>query len=237
MRSVEPFGIVAHRGVTRGMTENTVAAFHAAQALGLDAVELDVRLSRDRVALVHHNYYLDETAEHRVPLFTLDAAGLAIPRLRDVLDEFAGRLGLEIEIKGPELEAADVVADLLGRCRSAWDRMEVTSFEPAILQRVRARCPGLATALLFPQSEPWMGHDVIAYAALHRARGCGAAAVHLGADQLTDEVVATVRGGGVDAHAHSVNDDAALSLIARLGISWICTDQPERALAFRDAAR
>lgn len=233
MRKVAPFGIVAHRGVTTGMRENTVEAFRAAQALGVDAVELDVRLTRDRVPVVHHNYYLDETVRRPVPLFAVDASGAQVPRLRDVLEEFAGRLVLEIELKGPELEAADLAADVLAPYRGSWDAVEVTCFESAILQRVRVRCPGLATALLFPASEPWMGHDVVAYAALHRARGCGAAAVHLDPTQLTAEVVAAVRAGGMEVHAHTVNDDAALQLARSLEIPWICTDEPERALAFR----
>lgn len=235
MRRVDPFGIVVHRGVIAGARENTLEAFRASLAAGADAVELDVRLTRDRVPVVHHNYYLDETVARPVPLFAVDAAGLRVPRLRDVLEEFAGRLGLEIELKGPELEAADIAADVLSSYRSAWDRVEVTCFEPAILQRVRVRCPGLATALLFPPSEPWMGDDVVAYAALHRARGCGALAVHLGPRQLTAEVVGAVRAGGVDVHAHSVNDEAALRLARSLAIPWICTDEPERALAFRRA--
>lgn len=237
MRSVSPFGIVAHRGITAGMRENTVEAFRAARALGVDAVELDVRLTRDRVPVVHHNYYLDDTAPRPMPIFALDSAALRVPRLREVLDEFAGRLVLEIELKGPELEAADVVADVLASYRGSWDAVEITCFESAILQRVRVRCPGLATALLFPASEAWMGDDVVAYAALHRARGCGAAAVHLGPGQLTPDVVAAVRAGGVDVHAHSVDDDGALRLARSLEITWICTDEPERALAFRAALR
>lgn len=235
MRKVAPFGIVAHRGVTAGMRENTLEAFRAAHALGVDAVELDVRLTRDRVPVVHHNYYLDEKLARPVPVFATDAAGVQVPRLRDVLDEFAGRLVLEIELKGPELEAADIAADVLAPYRASWDAVEVTCFEPAILQRVRVRCPGLPTALLFPLSEPWMGHDVVAYAALHRARGCGAAAVHLAPTQLTIEVVATIREAGMDVHAHSVDDARALELTRSLEIPWICTDQPERALAFRRA--
>ncbi len=237
MRKIAPFGIVAHRGVSAGMRENTLEAFRAADALGVDAVELDVRLTRDRVPVVHHNYYLDQRVPRPVPVFATDAAAVQVPRLRDVLDEFAGRLVLVIELKGPELEAADIAADVLGPYRASWDAVEVTCFEPALLQRVRVRCPGLATALLFPVSEPWMGHDVVAYAALHRARGCGAAAVHLAPAQLTSEVVATIRDAGMEVHAHSVDDLAGLELTRSLGIPWICTDEPERALAFRRALR
>jgi len=75
--------------------------------------------------------------------------------------------------------------------------------------------------------------DVVAHAALHGARLAKADAVHLSPDQLSDDVAATIRTGGVEVHAHAVNDGAALELAARLGVPWICSDAPEQALAFR----
>src|SRR5258705_393861 len=47
--------IVGHRGVPALHQENTLAGFRHAVALGLDAIELDVRLTRDRRAIVFHD--------------------------------------------------------------------------------------------------------------------------------------------------------------------------------------
>ena len=52
---------MAHRGVPEGVPENTIRAFQRALELGADAIELDVRLSKDGVPVVFHNFYLDET--------------------------------------------------------------------------------------------------------------------------------------------------------------------------------
>ena len=41
---------------------------------------------------------------------------------------------------------------------------------------MREQCPGIATALLFPASEPWMRPDAVAYAALQHARQAEASA-------------------------------------------------------------
>jgi glycerophosphoryl diester phosphodiesterase len=241
------FQIVAHRGVTAAAPENTMAAFRRALELGIDAVELDVRLTRDHRPAVYHYYYLDDFTTGSGPIFHRTAADLGslrvrdrdgaanhpIPMLDDVLDEFAGRLGLEIELKGPEREAAEIVGPLLTRFRASWNKIEVTSFEPAILVDVRAKCRDIATALLFPQSEDWMRPDVVAYAALQRARLASADVVHLHPSQLNEEVVATIRAGGVEVHAHSVNDEGSLQLAVALGLPWICSDEPERAMVFR----
>lgn len=243
------FKVVAHRGVTASAPGNTMAAFRAALELGADAIELDVRLSSDGVPVVHHNWYIDEDATPPVPVYALTARQLRtekvtdarvemsrrhpIPALEEVLKEFAGKILLEIEMKGPEPEAAPRIASALGDFRGAWNSIEITSFQPSLLTSIRELCPGVATALLFPLSEAWMQLDVVAHAALQGARLAKAEAVHLSPDQLSDEVVATIRAGGVEVHAHAVNDQPALELAARLRIPWICTDEPEQALAFR----
>jgi glycerophosphoryl diester phosphodiesterase len=244
------FRIVAHRGVTAAAPENTMAAFRRALELGIDAVELDVRLTRDHRPAVYHYYYLDGFTTGSGPIFERTAADLEsvrvpdrdraashrIPMLNDVLDEFAGRLGLEIELKGPEPEAARIVGPLLARFRSSWNKIEVTSFEPAILGSLRAECRDVPAALLFPRSEDWMRPDVVAYAALQRARLASADAVHLHPSQLNKEVVATIRAGGVEVHAHSVNNESNLQLAIALDLPWICSDEPERAMVFRRTA-
>ena len=78
-----------------------------------------------------------------------------------------------------------------------------------------------------------MHEDVLAYAALHQASSARASAVHLHANQLTDGVVSRIRSGGVDVHAHSVNDQHALEHVASLQVTAICTDEPALAVAFR----
>lgn len=47
--------VVGHRGARAFAPENTLAAFDKAAELGCDMVELDVHLSRDGVAVVHHD--------------------------------------------------------------------------------------------------------------------------------------------------------------------------------------
>ena len=246
-RTTPRFKIVAHRGVTARAPGNTMAAFRAALELGADAIELDVRLSSDGVPMVHHNWYIDEAAT--VPIYGRTALQLRnekvtdpraeisgrhpIPTLDDVLNEFAGKISLEIELKGPEPEASPRLASALRDFRRDWGSFEITSFHPTLLTAIRELCPDVATAYLFPLSEAWMHLDVVAHAALHGARLANADAVHLSPDQLSDEVAATIRTGGVEVHAHAVNDRAALELAARLGVPWICSDAPEQALAFR----
>ena len=50
---------IAHRGGAALRPENTLAAFSAAIARGYDGAELDVQLSADGVAVVHHDFRLN----------------------------------------------------------------------------------------------------------------------------------------------------------------------------------
>lgn len=245
------FEIVAHRGVADGVPENTIAAFQRALELGADAVEMDVRLSKDGVPVVFHNFYLDETTDASGPMFERTFGELRevklrgeegergdqcrIPALREVLEIFAGCLGLEIEVKGPEPESSEVLATTLEPFRRSWDTMEVTSYEPALLLDIGQRCPGLATDLLQRRSEEWMKLDVVAYVAVQGARLAGARAVHLHPTQLSAEVVSAVRSAGIEVHSWDVNDVGRLDMIHQLGIPKFDTDDLKLALEFRES--
>jgi glycerophosphoryl diester phosphodiesterase len=240
-----PLQIVAHRGVTADAAENTLEAFRAAQSLGADAIELDVRLSADGIAVVYHYAYLEALTDGSGPIWQRrlaelrglcvgGRAGTRIPTLEEVLQEFAPTpLQIEIELKGPEPETVEVVGRLLETVRAAWPRVEVTSYEPALLAALAVRCRGLSTALLFPRSEAWMGLDVVAHLAVHRARQAAAGAVHLHPTQLGDDVVSCIRASGIAVHAWDVNTIADLELAVAFGLPMVCTDHPEQALRWR----
>jgi glycerophosphoryl diester phosphodiesterase len=242
------FEIVAHRGAPDGVPENTVTAFERAADLGADAIELDVRLSKDGVPVVFHNFYLDGKTEASgsisahmfAQLRELELVGggespdgRRIATFREVLEAFAGRLGLEIELKGPEPESSAIVAGELQRFRHLWDTMEVTSYEPALLLDIGRRCPGLATDLLQRRSEDWMKPDVVAYVAVQTGRLAGARAVHLHPTQLSAEVVRTVCTAGFEVHAWDVNDADSLHMMKQLDIPKFDTDDLRLALQFR----
>lgn len=241
------FNIVAHRGAHTELNENTLPAFQRAIELGADAVELDVRLTRDLVPVVYHYFYLEESAGLAGTVFNYtwdelqraqaqssdSAQNRRIPLFREVLEAIGGQIGLEIEIKGPEPECVDIIARVLQSHHHLWDSIELTSYEPALLLAMQERCPGLATDLLQPLSESWMKLDVVTHLAVHRSRLAHARAVHLHPTQLSSAVASSVRSAGIEIHAWDVNDDKALELTAELGIPRICTDRLRRALEFR----
>jgi glycerophosphoryl diester phosphodiesterase len=53
--------LINHRGLSPGFPENTLAAFKNSVALGVDAIELDLRGSRDGIPVVMHDPTVDRT--------------------------------------------------------------------------------------------------------------------------------------------------------------------------------
>jgi glycerophosphoryl diester phosphodiesterase len=246
---MKPFEIVAHRGVVGEHPENTLPAFQRAIELGAEAVEFDVRLTRDKIPVVYHYYYLDEATSLSGPIFNYTYRQLSqarflnaktgddflkIPTLAEALERIGGRIGLEIEVKGPEPESAIIIGDVLQDFKHLWESMEITSYEITMLLNLREQCPGITTDLLYPRTEPWMRLDVVGYEALHKARLAQARAVHLHPSQLSEEVVNLIRGSGIEIHAWDVNDEQAIQTIVEYNIPRLCTDHFELAVNFRN---
>ncbi|MEO8357867.1 MAG: glycerophosphodiester phosphodiesterase [Chloroflexota bacterium] len=246
---MRPFEIVAHRGVTDEYPENTIPAFERAIELGADSVELDVRLTSDHVPVVFHYFYLDEITPIHGTIFnytfkqlkSIEVVGTnkknksKISTLSEVLEAIGGKIGLEIEIKGPELESVKIIADTLSNYKSIWDSIEITSYEPLLLIEFQKLCPDIPTDLLLPHSESWMKLDVVTYIAIHRSRLAQARAVHLHPTQLAHEVISNIRKQGIQIHAWDVNDEQSLKTCAELEIQKICTDKFQQAKTFRQS--
>jgi glycerophosphoryl diester phosphodiesterase len=102
---------VAHRGlhdISRGIVENMPAAVEAAIA-GNFAIEVDIQLSADGEAMVHHDHALGRLTEGSGPLIEKTAAELRAIRFKDTAERMmslgdlcamvAGRAPLVIEVK------------------------------------------------------------------------------------------------------------------------------------------
>jgi glycerophosphoryl diester phosphodiesterase len=112
--------VIAHRGASAELPENTLPAFERAIEVGADYVELDV-----------HN---DLSVTHDRPV-----RGVTYPALTEVLDLCHGRIGVMVELKRPR---GDTVARVLRLLR---DDDVLVCFQRAPLVAARALRPGLRT--------------------------------------------------------------------------------------------
>ncbi|MEV8097654.1 glycerophosphodiester phosphodiesterase [Kitasatospora sp. NPDC085879] len=124
---------VAHRGDPYRFRENTLRSVESAAAAGADAVEVDVRLTRDGVPVLLHDATLERLWGDPRPLdrLTLDElagigepGGPRIPTLTEALKAVAEtpgtRLMIDLDERGPAAAAYRAVADLGARPNVAW---------------------------------------------------------------------------------------------------------------------
>jgi len=100
--------IMGHRGAAALEPENTLLSIGRAIEIGVNAVEIDVRLSKDKEIVVMHDSTLDRTTDGTGPVcnFTIDELkkldagnGQRIPTLQEVIDFIDNKVELVIELK------------------------------------------------------------------------------------------------------------------------------------------
>ena len=72
-----PVQVVAHRGSSAAHAEHTLGAYELALEEGADALECDIRLTRDGVLVCVHDRRIDRVSDGRGVLSTLELAELA----------------------------------------------------------------------------------------------------------------------------------------------------------------
>jgi glycerophosphoryl diester phosphodiesterase len=226
--------ILAHRGACRAAPENTLAAFRLAMDLGADGVELDVRLSADGDAVVHHDADLRRTAGRRERIAELRAAELAgvvvrgaatqttgIPTLRAVLDALPAHAAVDIEIKEETWEDDRLERRALEVAASRSGPTLFSSASTRVLERLRGLQPAQALALVV-----W---DPPAVRALERAAALGAEALVVRRDLLSPPLVTGAASRGLALIPYNADSVRIIRAIRRDGAAAVITNRPEIA--------
>ncbi|MFJ6354420.1 glycerophosphodiester phosphodiesterase [Streptomyces sp. NPDC092046] len=147
---MDPVTVVGHRGDPYRVRENTVPSILSAIERGADAVEVDVRLTKDGVPVLLHDDTLKRLWKVERPLSSLTVAEVAevtrggVPTLREALIA-AGAHRLMLDLPGGD---AGSVRTIVGTVREsgAGERVSYCAGAVAMLQ-VRAADPAAEIAL------------------------------------------------------------------------------------------
>jgi glycerophosphoryl diester phosphodiesterase len=202
--------------------ENTLRSFVRAEQCGMDAIELDLHLSKDGALAVMHDADVERTTDGKGPisektlaeLRELDAGkGERVPVFEEVLD--AVRSPLQAEIK--DVAAARALAEVMHR-RDLVHRVEVSSFHDEAVAEIASLVPGVRTVLI---ASRW-GSDIV-----DRAKAVGALSVALNIRRLTLETVEHAHSEGLKVIGWVVNTQEHLRLARALELDAATTDFPE----------
>jgi glycerophosphoryl diester phosphodiesterase len=235
--------ILAHRGGGSLAPENTYAGVRCGMARGFRAIEFDVMLARDGVAVVMHDPCLGRTVPGAGNVFDYDAAELADMDAGSWFGrEFGGEqvplfvefaqfckangVWMNIEIKpAPGYEAvtgravARIARTMFADEIAAGDLATVpllSSFSAVALEAAREAAPDLPRAFLMSALTPdWQ----------RPAGALGVYAVHINYKNLTAALAAEVKQAGFGLFCYTVNDPARARELFGWGVDAFCTDR------------
>jgi glycerophosphoryl diester phosphodiesterase len=243
--------VIAHRGGGRLRPENTLVAFDHAVALGADALECDVHVSKSGEVVVIHDDTVDRTTNARgaVAAYTarelqqMDAGwsfvdlqgrtsfrqqGIGVPRLEDALRRFP-TTPFVIEIKGDDPAIVPHVLDVIARHRRGRD-VVLGGFNHGVLAAVRAQAADLVTSASIDEvrsavRRAWCGLSP-------RATGCRLFQMPVryhGRRILRRHLTRAIRRASLPVHAWVVDDPAEMRQLLDWGVTGIITDRPDLA--------
>lgn len=231
--------IYGHRGARGESPENTLVGFRHARAVGLRAVEFDVRMTADRHLVVIHDTSVDRTTDGHglvaelslAQLRALDAradfaAGPScqVPTLDEVLDSVGDLNAIEIEVKrdsaGRTPQVVDALLTTLAAHAVAADTV-LASFHLDVLAALQVAAPEITTGYI----GRWAGVESV-----DDAVAVGASRANLWHLHSSAAVADAARGAGLAIVGWPCNSEPEWELLRSWGVAGVTTDRPSLLL-------
>jgi glycerophosphoryl diester phosphodiesterase len=242
---------VAHRGGSALAPQNTLAAFRDALTLPIDAIELDVQMTRDGHVVVFHDNTVEKLSDGSGNMLDLDFSYLRslnaaahflggwpepqqIPTLREVLNLTKDHVQVYIEIKFSERDGVfgrypNIAEAVVEEVRSAdmLDQVLIISFDWTILPIIKSLEPALQTGAIVsddvwnPRSEHALQTLVDDLASLQ----CNW--INMDCDLFTDTMPGVAHNHGYKLGVWTVNSSDEMRRFAAARIDSITTDRPD----------
>ncbi|WP_419872321.1 glycerophosphoryl diester phosphodiesterase membrane domain-containing protein [Candidatus Pristimantibacillus sp. PTI5] len=223
----------AHRGDSLEAPENSLAAVRSSVKQGIDAVEIDVQLTKDGVVVLHHDYNLQRMAgvPKRVNELTYDEVARLnigirdggfgeserIPMLAEVLAEVQGKAKLIVDLKpyGPGDELANEVVALIEQ----FDMVQecyIQSFDRQTLHQIRQLNPDIRIGQILYFAVGDLSLLDVDFYTIEQV-------------MLTEAFVERAHKDGREVWVWTVNSERNLKEVLKFEIDGIITDFPARA--------
>ncbi len=238
--------VIAHRGNSGPLPENTLVAIESAIGLGVDMVEVDIRLTGDGVPVLMHHDRVDGTTSGTGPVSGLtwdeikaldggswrgpEFADQAVQSLEEVLDSTRGRVALNLDIQVPEAAVPTV-----------WAVIEADSSSNVVISGCTADCvktvgevaSGISTLFnlddLLREIDPAEA-PAVARQSIDLAVDLGAVAINVPHPLVDVDLVEQAREAGIGVWAFTIDDEARFLDLMSIGVASVTTNWPDRML-------
>lgn len=222
--------VIGHRGAAGLAHENTLEAMRAGKEAGADILECDIRVTKDGIPVLAHDFHTVRTHHDLSVISLLTLKELQkrlktpIVTLEEVLDEFFGKILLNIEIKGrgSSTAAIKLLKKQYIKHPKDWDNLLFSSFHASELRTIRKQAKQAHLSLLhFDNPFLFIAHQ----------RSLKLTAVGFHRLYINSFALDIAKKTGLFTYAYTVDRPHAAVLLAQQGVEGVVTNHPGRVLA------
>ena len=237
---------IGHRGAKAYAPENTISSFKKALEMGVDMVEFDVRITKDKYPVVVHDSQLARLGRkfRLVKNLNLDQIKKIkikkkenIPTLGEVLDVLGNKVGMDIELKVKG--SAQIVVQTLRDYKIDFKNIMISSNLAVEIRTAESLEPEITTALIFRSGNSisfWFVLDFLAILFLPitvhyiswLVKRANADYLNINHHFLDRKKVNRFKRNGIKICAWTVDNVKKINYLKELGVDGIITNYPDR---------
>ncbi|QQS37456.1 MAG: glycerophosphodiester phosphodiesterase [Ignavibacteriales bacterium] len=244
--------VIAHLGAAGYAPENTITAFKMAIESGADAIEIDLRQTKDGVLVVLHDESVDRTTDGKgevdeltyKELMKLDAgnwfdenfSGERIPTLKEVLALLNDSIKIIIELKADDDDHPGIEQRVVNMIRGSGleDQTILKSFNPNVIKRLRKIAPEIQLCYVYALRIPWLGLIVDTGISFGSIFDIDADYLQPHRFFLSKSFVQDAQSNGYKVIAWGVESESAIQEAIEFGVDGIETDYVDRVRKYVD---
>jgi len=222
--------IIGHRGCNQLGGENTLTGIETALDMGVDGIEIDLRMVENKIIALH-----DETVDRTTngqghyKTFNLKELkdlkcrnGCKIPLLEEIITIAKTFEELILEIKEPGIEQP-VLRALQTECSyiegGHLKNIIVSSFDPKTTENLSLNLNDWNLAILYKDSF---------FSAMQRALTLGARYIHAPLKDISPTHVQSAHANNIEIYAYTVNEKKDYDFCLTNGVDGIFSDDPKK---------
>ena len=205
--------LIGHRGGRGFGTDNTLEAMTRAAREGVREIETDIRMTADGELVICHDALVRGHVVSHITYKELIKHAPERPLLRDILENLAGWVSFDLEVKDASMKA---LAEMLESYSLDSDTL-ITSFSAVFLEGLKALYPQVRTGHLYrvPYGQARK---------LENAVEIGAHVVLPYISSISEEMVRDAHDLGLEVIAWTVNEQKDLNKLRGWGVDGVITD-------------
>lgn len=216
--------VVGHRGARGLAPENTVAAIRKALEHGVDELEIDVRVTKDQIVVVHHDATCRDAAGNVLRIATTAYNELKrhkpnLATLTEAISATNRHVPLQIEVKWGE-PTAPVIAVLQNVMDKGWLPTDflLGSKKQQTIMDIHTALPDIPTVVI----EPYLS-----LRAVWRAKQLGTRRISMNYHGLWGGFITSMSKRGYELYAYPLDDPVAAKRWQTYGLRGVITDRPD----------